>query len=56
MGASAAVAFGTDYTDMFMRAAAALEERAAKLAFQDSDIAPSDAEAINLHGHVDHRC
>ncbi|HEY5337246.1 MAG TPA: hypothetical protein VIJ85_03510 [Rhizomicrobium sp.] len=58
---------GTDevsYTDLFMRAAAALEERASELAFQPADLILDDdddenvpgSSAPDLYRHVDFRC
>ena len=51
----AGVAFDVDYTDMFIRAATALEERALQLAFDVSDF-PNDNAPMDIYPPVNIIC
>ncbi len=59
---SASEAHDTEYTALFIRAAEALEERAAKLAYHPSDLELPESEMAEdefdptLYRHVDLRC
>jgi hypothetical protein len=60
--ASARMTDDAGYTDLFTRAAAALEERAAQLAYHPSDLNMPDSDSEetafdpSLYRHVDFRC
>jgi hypothetical protein len=59
---SAQMSDDASYTDLFTRAAAALEERAAQLAYHPSDLEMPDTDFTEdvfdpaLYRHVDFRC